>query len=91
MDDVYAELANALAAGEKSVLARIIRQAGSAPRTVGTRLLVKAADDLHRVHCPIGVAIGAQTPEEIAVSIVAELIQVRAQAHAERRPAAEIR
>ncbi len=50
-----------------------------------------AADDLHRVHCPIGVAIGAQTPEEIAVSIVAELIQVRAQAHAERRPAAEIR
>jgi len=90
MDDVYAELANALAAGEKSVLARIIRQAGSAPRTVGARLLVKA-DDLHRVHCPIGVAIGAQTPEEIAVSIVAELIQVRAQAHAERRPAAEIR
>ena len=30
-----------------------------------------------RVHCPIGLAIGAQTPEEIAVSIVAELIQHR--------------
>lgn len=34
--------------------------------------------DLARVHSPIGLAIGAETPEEIAVSIVAELIQVRA-------------
>lgn len=29
------------------------------------------------VHCPIGLNLGAQTPEEIAVSIAAELIQVR--------------
>ncbi len=35
------------------------------------------ADDLGRVHCPIGLAIGAETPAEIAVSIVAELIRVR--------------
>jgi xanthine dehydrogenase accessory factor len=34
--------------------------------------------ELGRVHAPIGLAIGAETPEEIAVSIVAELIQVRA-------------
>jgi len=33
---------------------------------------------LDRVHSPIGLAIRAQTPEEIAVSIVAELILVRA-------------
>jgi xanthine dehydrogenase accessory factor len=34
--------------------------------------------DLARVHCPIGLSIGAETPEEIAVSIVAELIAYRA-------------
>jgi len=33
---------------------------------------------LDRVHCPIGLSIEADTPEEIAVSIVAELIQQRA-------------
>jgi xanthine dehydrogenase accessory factor len=33
--------------------------------------------DIDRVHSPIGLAIGAQSPEEIAVSIVAEMIQER--------------
>jgi xanthine dehydrogenase accessory factor len=37
-----------------------------------------AETDLQRVHSPIGLAIGADTPEEIAVSIVAELIKARA-------------
>lgn len=32
---------------------------------------------LARVHAPIGLAIGAETPEEIAVSIAAELIETR--------------
>jgi xanthine dehydrogenase accessory factor len=32
---------------------------------------------LDRVRCPIGLAIGSETPQEIAVSIVAELISVR--------------
>jgi xanthine dehydrogenase accessory factor len=34
-------------------------------------------EDLSRVHSPIGLDIGAETPEEIAVSIVAEMIKVR--------------
>ncbi len=35
--------------------------------------------DIERVHSPIGLEIKAETPEEIAVSIVAELIAVRAE------------
>lgn len=37
------------------------------------------AQDLARVHSPIGLDIGAESPQEIAVSIAAELIQARAQ------------
>ena len=35
--------------------------------------------DLERLHTPIGIAIGAETPAELAVSITAELIRVRAE------------
>lgn len=35
------------------------------------------AEVLQKVHSPIVHAIGAETPEEIAMSIVAELIQER--------------
>lgn len=34
-------------------------------------------DLLNKIHSPIGIDIGSETPEEIAVSIVAELIKVR--------------
>ena len=48
------------------------------------RLVARGIDAarFQHLHAPIGLAIGAQTPEEIAVSIVAELIAVRAK----RRP-----
>jgi len=34
-------------------------------------------EELVKVHAPIGIDINAQTPEEIAISIMAEIIQVR--------------
>lgn len=35
--------------------------------------------DFEKVHCPIGLDILAETPEEIAISVVGELIKVRAE------------
>ncbi len=35
-------------------------------------------EDIKRVHAPIGIPIQAETPEEIGVSIVAEMIRERA-------------
>src|SRR3989454_2305672 len=43
------------------------------------------ADRLKRVHAPIGLDIGAVTPQEIAVSILAELIAVK---HGKEHPSA---
>lgn len=56
-------------------------------RTVKEKLETKgiAAADLDMIHAPIGLAIGAVTPAEIAASIVAELIAVR---RAEKEPCA---
>ncbi len=34
-------------------------------------------DDIHKVHMPIGIDISAETPQEIAVSIIAEIIQIK--------------
>lgn len=35
-------------------------------------------ESLKRVHAPAGMAIGAKSPEEIAVSILAEIVQIKA-------------
>jgi xanthine dehydrogenase accessory factor len=39
---------------------------------------------LKRIHAPIGVPIAMDTPEEIAVSIMAEIIYVRRQSKKKR-------
>lgn len=39
-----------------------------------------SAEDLARLHGPVGLALGAKTPGEIAVSIVAEIVKVRNEA-----------
>lgn len=36
-----------------------------------------SSDDIARVHSPMGLAISAETPEEIAISILAQIIQIR--------------
>lgn len=48
-------------------------------RSTFSHLIGRGADPAHlaRVHAPIGIEIGAVTPEEIAVSIVAELVAFR--------------
>ncbi len=61
--------------------ARYIGMIGSKRKTL--TLLEKLADRgvpkdlLDRVYSPVGIAIGALTPEEIALSIVCELVKVR--------------
>ena len=61
--------------------ARYIGMIGSKKkiRTLYQNLMEKgmAKETLDRVHAPIGIDINSETPEEIAVSIVAELIKVR--------------
>ena len=48
-------------------------------KEIYTRLTSQGIDPslLERVHAPIGVPIKSQTPEEIAISIAAEIIDVQ--------------
>jgi xanthine dehydrogenase accessory factor len=61
--------------------ARYIGMIGSRRRTTTIRAHLKregvSEDSLLRVCAPIGLDIGAQTPEEIAVAILAEIIMIR--------------
>ncbi len=42
-------------------------------------------NDLCRVHCPVGIPIGDETPEEISVGIAAELIKCRSEMNSFKR------
>jgi xanthine dehydrogenase accessory factor len=67
--------------GAVATQAKYIGMIGSRTKnqTVFSHLLAKGVpqERLDTVHAPIGLAIHAQTPEEIAVSILAEIIQAR--------------
>ena len=60
---------------------RFVGLLGSRPKVVHIFAALKEggvpAEDLAAVHAPLGLEIGAQTPDEIAVSILAEMIAVR--------------
>lgn len=63
--------------------ARYVAMIGSRRKTIAVvEELVKEGvprEALERIHAPMGLEIGAITPEEIAVSVVAEMIAVRRQ------------
>lgn len=72
-----------------TVLSQVLRTKASYIGCIGSRkkiaktnelLLAQGftSEDLSRIHSPIGLPIGAETPEEIAISIAAELIACRA-------------
>jgi xanthine dehydrogenase accessory factor len=74
---------------DKSVLAQALRTEAGYVGMIGSKKKVTqtldalraesfSAPDIARVHAPIGLPIGGETPEEIAVSIAAQMIQVRA-------------
>jgi xanthine dehydrogenase accessory factor len=75
--------------GDQAILRQALRRRPAYIGMIGSRrkrgLIFEAlaregvgADDLARVVCPIGLPIGAETPEEIAISIAAELVAIRA-------------
>ena len=76
---------------DKTVLAQALKTDAGYIGMIGSRRKIKTtfealinegfnAADIERVYAPIGLAIGAETPQEIAVCIAAQLIQVRAKA-----------
>ena len=60
---------------------RFVGLLGSKPKVVHIFSALQesgvSTEELGKVHAPLGLEIGAQTPEEIAVSILAEMVAVR--------------
>jgi len=88
-DDSYVVIVTRGHLHDRDVLERALRGGAGYIGMIGSRRKKEALfrdlldlgfseGDLARVHTPIGLQIGAETPEEIAVSIVGELIASRA-------------
>jgi xanthine dehydrogenase accessory factor len=87
-EDSYIVIVTRGHAHDKTVLAQALRTSAGYVGMIGSRrkthlifesLLADGYDrkDLQRVHAPIGLPIGGETPEEIGISIIAEMVQVR--------------
>lgn len=88
-EDCYLVIVTRGHSSDKAVLKQALETKAGYIGMIGSRRKIKATFDLlknegvseanlSRVFTPIGLDIGAETPEEIAISIMAELIQVRA-------------
>jgi len=89
-DDSYVVIVTRGHAYDKTVLAQSLHKKAGYIGMIGSNrkrdAIYKAlladgftAEQLEKVHCPIGLKIETETPAEIAVSIVGELIEKRAQ------------
>jgi xanthine dehydrogenase accessory factor len=89
--DAYITIMTQAHAGDETVLAHVLRKEcryiGMMASTRKREIIYKnlrgngvTEQELEQVHSPVGLEIEAETPEEIAVSIVAELILVSRQA-----------
>ena len=89
-EDSYLVIVTRGHAHDKTVLAQALRTNAGYIGMIGsrrkTKLILEALlrdgfsrEKLQRVHAPIGLSIGGETPEEIAVSIIAEMIQIRSE------------
>jgi xanthine dehydrogenase accessory factor len=87
-DDSYVVIVTHGHAHDRTVLGHALRTTSGYIGMIGSRrktnLIYQALlmegftpDDLERVHSPIGLPIGGETPQEIGVSIVSEMIKVR--------------
>ena len=87
-ENMYAVIASFSHQNDKTVLAKLIDKKFKYIGMMGSKDKVKEIfarlkeegipeESLNRVHAPIGVAIKSETPEEIAVSIAAEIIHVK--------------
>lgn len=89
-EDSYIVIVTRGHAHDRTVLSQALRTPAGYIGMIGSRRKTKLifdsllADgfsqaDLDRVRAPIGLPIGGETPQEIAVSILAEMIQVRSE------------
>jgi len=87
-DDSYLVIVTRGHAHDRTVLGGALKTSAGYVGLIGSRrktnLVYQALmmegftrEDLERVHAPIGLPIGGETPQEIGVSIVAQMIEVR--------------
>lgn len=87
-EDSYLVIVTRGHAHDKTVLEQALRTPARYIGMIGSRRKTKlifesllaqgfSQEDIQRVHAPIGLPIGGETPEEIGVSIIAQMVQAR--------------